>query len=107
MKLFARIMRQSLWNYNPKSPEIVNFSFKIQLMARVFLISLIIMLAFSCAPSRATRIHATDEAKTVATGAWGGEHVRMEVSKTGTEIEFDCAHAQITEPIALDKRGNF
>jgi|SRR5947209_2776601 len=76
-------------------------------MARVFLISLISLLAVSCAPSRANRIHATDEAKTIATGTWGGEHVRMEVTKTGAEIEFDCAHGQTTEPIALDKRGNF
>src|SRR5437588_11373442 len=106
MKLFARLWSRVSGITIQKAHK-VDFGLKIQLMARVFLISLISLLAVSCAPSRANRIHATDEAKTIATGTWGGEHVRMEVTKTGAEIEFDCAHGQTTEPIALDKRGNF
>ena len=70
-------------------------------------LSLVLILAMSCAPSHVNRIHAVADAKTVATGTWGGEHVRLEISKTGAEVEFDCAHGQITQPIALDKRGNF
>jgi hypothetical protein len=33
--------------------------------------------------------------------------VLLQVSKNATELAFDCARGQITQPIALDKRGNF
>jgi hypothetical protein len=47
------------------------------------------------------------EERTVTSGTWGGEHVSLEVSKSGAEVEFDCAHGQITQPLILDKHGNF
>ena len=40
-------------------------------------------------------------------GLWGGQHINMEVSDTGAEIEYDCAHGQITETIVPDRNGNF
>src|ERR1044071_3856126 len=39
---------------------------------------------------------------TVVTGAWGGEHVILEASKAGAEVEFDCAHGQISQAVVLD-----
>jgi hypothetical protein len=45
--------------------------------------------------------------RTVVTGAWGGEHVILEASKAGAEVEFDCAHGQILQAIVLDPHGNF
>src|SRR6266704_6162361 len=45
--------------------------------------------------------------KDIASGTWGGEHVILNVSKSGAEVEFDCAHGQITQAIALDKHGDF
>lgn len=33
-------------------------------------------------------------------GAWGGEHIAMEVTDPGATIEYDCAHGRITEKIA-------
>jgi len=45
--------------------------------------------------------------KDIASGTWGGEHVILEVSKSGAEAEFDCAHGQITQAITLDKHGDF
>jgi hypothetical protein len=47
------------------------------------------------------------EERTVTSGTWGGEHVSLEVSKSGAEVEFDCAHGQITQPLILDKHGDF
>jgi hypothetical protein len=44
---------------------------------------------------------------TVAPGSWGGNHVAMEVTATGATLEFDCAHARIDEPLALDRTGRF
>ena len=38
----------------------------------------------------------------IATGVWGGEHVRLTVEGSGAAIEFDCAHGRVEEPIVLD-----
>lgn len=35
------------------------------------------------------------------TGLWGGPHVRLEVTETGAEIEFDCGHGTLKGPITL------
>jgi hypothetical protein len=67
---------------------------------------LIILLALSSVLLRAgTR--AAPDASAVATGAWGGEHIILEVSENGAEVEFDCARGQVTQPITLDKHGDF
>jgi hypothetical protein len=36
---------------------------------------------------------------------WGGEHVRMEVTKSGATLDFDCAHGTVTQ--ALPQTGKF
>src|SRR5260370_252760 len=43
----------------------------------------------------------------LATGIWGGDHIRAEVTDRGAEIEFDCAHGAIEETIALNSKGGF
>ena len=43
----------------------------------------------------------------LATGTWGGEHIRAEVTERGAEIEFDCAHGVIAEAIVLNGKGGF
>ena len=40
-------------------------------------------------------------------GAWGGTGIGMTIGKDSTEIEFDCASAEITEPFAAAASGNF
>lgn len=45
--------------------------------------------------------------KPVAAGTWGGEHARMEVNEHGATLEFDCATAEISEPLVLDREGRF
>ena len=50
---------------------------------------------------------AAPDAGAVATGAWGGEHIVLKVSEKGADVEFDCAHGQVTQPITLDKRRDF
>ena len=50
---------------------------------------------------------AAKDASAVATGAWGGEHVVLKVSEKGADVEFDCAHGQVTQPITLDKHSDF
>jgi hypothetical protein len=52
-------------------------------------------------------ISMTTHDRGVAKGTWGGEHLILEISEKGAEAEFDCARGQITQPITLDKHGNF
>ena len=43
----------------------------------------------------------------LATGVWGGDHIRAEVTDKGAEIEFDCAHGVIEDAIMLNGKGGF
>jgi hypothetical protein len=43
---------------------------------------------------------------TVQTTVWGGDHVRMNVTRSGAELEFDCATGTITEAVP-DTDGDF
>jgi len=45
--------------------------------------------------------------KTVPTGSWGGEHIRLHVTEKGATIEYDCAVGTIDEPLLMDQNGNF
>ncbi len=46
-------------------------------------------------------------AKRVATGVWGGEHMRLNVTRTGATIEYDCGDGTIDAPLTVDRRGSF
>ncbi|HWW93142.1 MAG TPA: hypothetical protein VN375_07235 [Vicinamibacteria bacterium] len=43
----------------------------------------------------------------LASGEWGGEHVRMSVGEAGAVLELDCAHGRVDEALVLDERGRF
>lgn len=43
----------------------------------------------------------------VPTGVWGGLHIRLNLTKNRAEIEYDCAHGTIEEPLTLDDHGRF
>lgn len=43
----------------------------------------------------------------IATGIWGGAHIRLEVTGNGASVEFDCAHGSITQKLAVDASGAF
>jgi hypothetical protein len=47
------------------------------------------------------------ETRQVARGTWGGDHIRLEVGEKGADLEFDCAHGSIDNPILLDDLGRF
>jgi hypothetical protein len=43
----------------------------------------------------------------VPLGVWGGVHIQMQVTDQGAEVEYDCAHGKILEPLSLDSAGRF
>lgn len=40
-------------------------------------------------------------------GTWGGNHISMEVTEEGAQVEFDCAHGTVAEPLRVDSQGKF
>ena len=68
--------------------------------------ALIILLAFSGIVLQASMQTAAD-VSSLATGVWGGQGIALKVSAKGAEVEFDCAHGQIPQPIKLVKHGDF
>jgi hypothetical protein len=40
-------------------------------------------------------------------GVWGGEHISLEVTASGGNLDFDCAHGAITEKIVPGHDGRF
>jgi len=44
---------------------------------------------------------------TTAETQWGGNHVTLVMKAGGADLEFDCAHGEITSPIVLDNDGRF
>ena len=43
----------------------------------------------------------------VLAGNWGGEHIKLEISETGAQLEFDCAHSTVTQQIKLNDHNYF
>jgi hypothetical protein len=62
------------------------------------------------APGCATAAHRTGLApvdSVVKSGQWGGQHLAMTVTPSGTELEFDCGKATVTGAIETDRDGAF
>src|SRR3982074_2046571 len=68
--------------------------------------SLVVLLALSTVLFPAG-MQAAPDAGSVASGTWGGEHIILEVSEKGAEVELDCAHGEVTQHITLGKHGDF
>ncbi len=47
------------------------------------------------------------EERSLALGAWGGDHILLEVAAGGATVEFDCAHGAVEGAIRLDSQGRF
>src|SRR3954464_10977346 len=52
-------------------------------------------------------VSALEKPHTLATGVWGGDHVTMNVTDVGAQLEFDCASGEISEPLKVDAAGDF
>ena len=84
---------------------------RMNLMFSVFAIPLIFSLlgqSESCRNRQTSTNGAPVEKKAkLANGMWGGQHIRMEITDKGAEIEYDCAHSTIDEAIVPDRGGRF
>ncbi|HEY6230610.1 MAG TPA: hypothetical protein VIW64_05055 [Pyrinomonadaceae bacterium] len=70
--------------------------------ARTFLfgLSLVVLLAgfASSNPRKPQRL---------ASGTWGGMHIRLNVEARAATVEYDCASGTIDGPLNLDSKGRF
>jgi hypothetical protein len=41
------------------------------------------------------------------TGTWGGEHISLEITAQGAQVEYDCGHGTIDQKIDTDAQGRF
>ena len=82
---------------------------KIRIIAALILFPLLLSLVAQGAgwQSRKKRRGPVKKMETLSIGSWGGRHVRMEVTDRGAELDFDCAHASINQPLKTDAQGHF
>jgi hypothetical protein len=68
--------------------------------ARVVVVAALASLVACSAPTSPTEGR-------VEIGAWGGDHLRVDVTPGGATTEYDCAHGTIDEPLVADRNGRF
>jgi hypothetical protein len=85
-----------------------------QLTTVVAVFPLLMTMSFqgdSCGPARQQSVNtnnvAVQEEGRMTKGTWGGNHISMEVTEEGAQIEYDCAHGTISEPLRVDSQGKF
>jgi hypothetical protein len=61
------------------------------------------MLLAACAPAATT----DGRSGVPVTGAWGGDHIALELTTLGGTVEYDCAHGGLAEPLRPGSRGDF
>jgi hypothetical protein len=44
---------------------------------------------------------------TARTGTWGGEHISLEVTADGAQVEYDCGNGTIDQKLVVDTQGRF
>ena len=49
----------------------------------------------------------TQRMRRIATGLWGGQHIRIDVGEKSATVEYDCASGVINGPLVVDENGNF
>lgn len=78
-------------------------------LSHIFCVFTLLLLALwqggSC---RSVEIATMSEAQhKVAVGKWGGQNAQLDVSESGAQIRFSCAHGNIEQPLTLDTEGRF
>ena len=71
------------------------------LLKNGFLAVSLVLLLVSLSPAKPRRV------QRVASGLWGGEHIRINIGANSATIEYDCAQGTIAGPLLLDSRGRF
>ncbi len=71
------------------------------------------VIAFFATVALATQLYSQNasSAQTSALGpagtTWGGDHLELEVTADGANLNFDCASGTITHSLAVDAQGKF
>jgi hypothetical protein len=73
----------------------------------VFLLFLALADGGSCNTKERGAEKSPQTNKKLATGAWGGQDIRLEVKDDGAHLQFACATATIDEPLTLNGEGGF
>jgi hypothetical protein len=74
-------------------PRIREHSMRLLLISRCILLFVVFLCGCNGSPSGPTHI---------AQGVWGGDHVNLNIGKTSSHLEFDCAHGDIPDALSAD-----
>jgi hypothetical protein len=66
--------------------------------------SLALIFSFLCTFSSPAKPR---DVQRLATGIWGGQHIRIDVTRDTARIEYDCATGTIGGPLTLNSKGQF
>lgn len=66
-----------------------------------------VVLAVALASLAACRAPTAGDGAPVTIGAWGGDHVRVDIAPGDATVEYDCAHGTIDQPLVPDRTGSF
>jgi hypothetical protein len=96
--------------YGVKTEGMFSQSTKISAIVLAFPL-IISLLANDCAQQRGgvkgQPGSTSSKMENAQTGTWGGEHIRLEVTSQGGQVEYDCAHGTIDQKIITDGQGRF
>jgi hypothetical protein len=82
---------------------------KISLILTLAALPLLFLMEGQSGSCRSNKVsnRQTEMADKVGAGVWGGEHIRLQVTESGSSIEYDCAHGMMEQPLVLDAQGRF
>jgi hypothetical protein len=80
-------------------------------VAALPLLMAIVFQGDSCGSAKRQSVNgnnvAVQQESRMTKGIWGGNHISMEVTEAGAQIDYDCAHGTISEPVKIDSNGKF
>jgi len=86
--------------------SVAKFERQFYLTSFVLVLSLLLSIQVEAQQTNNKKMVQTKKTK-VAPGNWGGIGIGLNVEPTAVTIEFDCATAEITRNLMIDKAGNF
>ncbi len=72
----------------------------------IMLVILVINFPAQAQTRRGNKMNQTKKTKIVP-GSWGGTGIGLTIEDVGLNLEFDCAAAEITQSLMIDKKGIF
>ena len=81
--------------------------YSLKIVPVCLVLSLLLIGLVQSDSSRASDATGRQKVERMQKGVWGGDHIRLQVTDKGAEIEYDCAHGTIDQPVVVNHAGRF